>query len=167
MRGVLERLVDVLRRAGHRPMVAVPVGVGGDGAELWLRWLQALEAARDGAPLWLLPNMRLCWMDEANGLLRALRMGPEAARWMSDRDLPLCGDPDEGCLLLSDRGIEAIGAGPGAVLEVLPGELPRLRAPDMAGWLEQVVRLYANAQLEVDEDGWVAPRLPPGDGGHG
>jgi hypothetical protein len=75
--------------------------------------------------------------------------------------------PDEGCLLLSDRGIESIGAGPGAVLEVLPGELPRLRAPDMAGWLEQVVRLYANAQLEVDEDGWVAPRLPPGDGGHG
>jgi hypothetical protein len=30
-----------------------------------------------------------------------------------------------------------------------------------------VVRLYANAQLEVDEDGWVAPRLPAGDAGHG
>ena len=164
MRVQLERLVDLLRRAGHGPVPAPPVG-GPDGLALWIEWANALERAREGSAMWLLPNLRLCWPSDANGLLRALRMGPEAARWMSDGDMPLIGDPEEGCLLWSERGLGEIGAAPGAVLEVLPGERPRLRAPTLSAWLEQLARLYAGAQLEVDSDGWVSPRLPGAESG--
>lgn len=166
MRVQLERLVDLLRRAGHAPVPAPPIGVG-EGLELWVEWCRAVEGARGGQALWLLPNLRLVWGADALGLLRALRMGPEAARWMSDGDHPLVGDPDEGCLLCTERGLPEIGAPPGAVLEVLPGERPRLRAEGIEGWLDQVCRLYASAQLEVDADGWVSPRLPGAEPGSG
>ena len=160
MRAVLERLVDVLVRSGHRPVAAVPVAAPADAMAMWSAWLDALEACRDGAPLWLLPGARLVWRGEAQGHLRALRMGPDAARWMSDADMPLCGEPDEGCLMVSGKGVPELGAAPGAVLDVQPGAAPRVRAPTLSTWVEQVARMYADAQLEVDADGWVAPRLP-------
>jgi hypothetical protein len=165
MRVQLERLVDLLRRSGHVPVPAPPVG-GGDGLALWIDWVRAVEQAREGQAIWLLPNLRLVWLADARGLLRALRMGPEAARWMSDGDHPLVGDPEDGCLMWTERGLPEIGAPPGAVLEVLLGERPRLRATDLGAWIEQVSRLYAGAQLEVDSDGWVSPRLPGGEGAH-
>jgi hypothetical protein len=139
---------------------AVPMGKIQEGVS------NAFDAPEQPLLLGVAAHTVTVWLADAMGLLRALRMGPEAARWMSDGDHPLVGDPEDGCLMWTERGLPEIGAPPGAVLEVLLGERPRLRATDLGAWIEQVSRLYAGAQLEVDSDGWVSPRLPGGEGAH-